>query len=175
MPFSLAAYGIGIGCEMIGSLFYQRPYSYLKGEASEKSNSTSFDVFSANICMLAYGISYFAGVMHPSERIEQTVQAIIKADPDFIFLQELASSYAFSLWDKISDRYAHGFTHIGPMPWSRMESGLFFASKYPIEEVRYVLLTYQGAIVRGVFCVKTEAGWMIGAHLSQVDILPRLK
>ena len=167
LPLALTSYAIGIGCEMIGSLFYQRPYSYLKGQVSEKSNSTSFDVFSANICMLAYGISYFAGLRHPSERIEKTAQAIIKADPDFIFLQELASSYAFSLWDKISDRYAHGFTRIGPMPWSRMEASLFFASKYPIEQVRYEPLTYQGAIVRGAFCVKTEAGWMIGAHLSQ--------
>ncbi|MBS0628335.1 MAG: hypothetical protein JSS09_09000 [Verrucomicrobia bacterium] len=52
------------------------------------------------------------------------------------------------------------------MPANRMEGALFFASKYKIEEVRYHPLPNIGPIARGVFCVKTEKGWIINGHLS---------
>lgn len=166
-PLSLTAYAVGLGLEMLSGLFHQRPYYYLEGKADEKKERSSFEVFSANMCMLPYGISYFAGVRHPSDRIEQAAEAIKQVDADFVFLQEMATPYALALWDKISTSYAHGFTRIGPMPSNRMEGGLFFASKYPIEQVEYVPLSNEGPIQRGAFCVKTKAGWMINTHLRQ--------
>ena len=144
----------------------QRPYNYLKGTLEEKQDiKNSYSVFSANLCILSYGIATLGGVRSASSRIDEAADAILTADADFICLQEMSMAPSLELFEKIKSRYAHGFTRIGPMPTNRMNSGLFFASKYPIEEVQYRSLPDNGPIARGVFCVKTKTGWIINAHL----------
>jgi hypothetical protein len=167
-PLTIPAFFIGAALDVAADFLSKQPYQYLEGKIQEKNViASSFTVFSANLCMLPFGISYFAGIRHPLERIEQAAKAICDVDADFVCLQEMSTPYAQALWDKISNQYAHGFTRIGPMPYTRMEGSLFFASKYPVEEVRYYPLTDIGFIKRGVVCCKTAAGWIVNTHLSQ--------
>ncbi len=168
-PISLALYGTGLVLDKTGDLLEDKPYRYLKGAAEEKrglleKNGISF--FSANLCMLPYGIPALGGVSPPFHRIGHAAEMILAEDKDFVCLQEMSFIPSLSLWEKIKGSYAHGFTRIGPMPVNRMGTGLFFASKYPVEEVQYRSLTDDGPIVRGVFCAKTKKGWIINGHLS---------
>ncbi len=165
-PLTLSLYGIGEILDLTGDLLQQRPYNYLKGSVEEKQDTkNSYSVFSANLCMLSYGIATLGGIRPATSRIDEAAVAILTADADFICLQEMSMAPSLELFEKIKSRYAHGFTRIGPMPTNRMNSGLFFASKYPIEEVQYHALSDNGPITRGIFCVKTKTGWIINAHL----------
>ncbi|MES2199480.1 MAG: endonuclease/exonuclease/phosphatase family protein, partial [Chlamydiota bacterium] len=167
LPLTLPLYVIGEMIDLTGDLLQKRPYNYLEGTCKEKQDTkNTYTVFSANLCMLPYGIATLGGVRSAGSRIDAAAEAILTADADFICLQEMSISPSLKLQEKIKDTYAHSFTRIGPMPTSRMGGGLFFASKYPIEEVQYHPLSNTGAIARGVFCAKTKAGWILNAHLS---------
>lgn len=166
LPITLSLYSIGEMLDKAGDLLQKRPYDYLEGTFLEIQKTTNtYTIFSANLCMLPYGIAALAGIRTASSRIKDAALAILTADADFICLQEMSMSSSLALWEKIKDNYAHGFTRIGPMPASRMNGGLFFASKYPIEEVQYHPLSDSGPIARGAFCIKTKMGWIINAHL----------
>ncbi len=166
LPLTLSLYGIGEVLDVTGDFLQKRPYNYLKGAFEEKQDTKdTYTVLSANLCMLPYGIATLGGIRPAAARIDEAAEAILTADADFICLQEMSMSPSLQLWEKIKDKYAHGFTRIGPMPTNRMGGGLFFASKYPIEEVQYHALSDDGPIARGVFCVKTKTGWIINAHL----------
>ena len=179
LPCTYPLYTLGVVIDQLGDFLKTRPYNYLSGASLEKRpmEKTPFSLLSANVCMLPYGIWTWAGIRPPHERIDALAKKIIDASCDFVCLQEMAPAQANLLWDKIRKDYAHGFARIGPMPVNRMNGGLFFASKYPIEKTLYHPLPNTGPIARGIFCVKTPIGWILLGHLkagsSDSDILLR--
>lgn len=177
--YTIVLYEIGDAIDRTGDFFKTKPYNYLAGKAQEKSPfaQNSFSLLSANLCMLPYGVWAYHGISPPNLRIDGLVKKILQTDSDFVCLQEISASHANTLWRKIQKHYAHGFSRIGPMPLHRMNNGLFFASKYPIEQTLYHSLPNKGAIDRGVFCVKTKLGWILVGHLkagkAESDMLVR--
>lgn len=167
LPLTLSLYGIGQILDQTGNLLQKRPYYYLQGNLQEASqDKDTHTIFSANLCMLPYGIATLGGVRPAKQRIDQAAKAILTADADFVCLQEMSMGPSLELWEKIKDNYAHAFTRIGPMPANRMDGALFFASKHPVEEVYYHPLPNTGPIARGIFSIKTKMGWIINGHLS---------
>jgi endonuclease/exonuclease/phosphatase family metal-dependent hydrolase len=177
--YEVILYEIGDAIDRTGDFLKTRPYNYLKGTAQEKplAPANSFSLLSANLCMLPYGIWAYEGLKAPSQRIETLAKKILDTHSDFVCLQEMGAAHANALWKKLQDHYAHGFARVGPMPIHRMNNGLFFASKYPIEKTLYYPLPNTGTIDRGVFCAKSHLGWIIVGHLqagkSELDILTR--
>lgn len=178
-PCTYALYELGSLIDLVGDHLKTRDYTYLPGKAQEKDPALKapFTLLSANLCMLPYGIWTWAGISPAYERIDALAQKILQTNSDFVCLQEVAPVYANKLWDKIRSQYAHGFSRMGPMPRNRMNGGLFFASKYPIEKTYYHPLPNIGPITRGVFCAKTHIGWILTTHLkagsSDSDVLLR--
>jgi endonuclease/exonuclease/phosphatase family metal-dependent hydrolase len=171
LPCTLTLYAMGTAVDQIGDFLKTRTYNYLPGKAQEKTPTprTPFSLLSANLCMLPYGIATWAGMSPAQQRIDALAQKILQTNADFICLQEMAPDHANALWNKIHKHYAHGFSRIGPMPSNRMNGGLFFASKYPVEKTLYHPLPNTGPIARGIFCVKTHIGWILTGHLKAGD------
>jgi hypothetical protein len=170
LPLHLVHFGIGSALDQLGNACAKKPYLYLQGsshlEEVPNEQEKKFSVLSANVCMLPYGIEAFAGIRPSDARIEELAIAILESNKDFLCLQEMSTPDALKLWEKIKHAYAHGFTRIGPMPFTRMEQGLFFASKHPILEAKYYPLSNAGWIARGVFCVKVAAANILTTHLN---------
>lgn len=178
-PCTYVLYITGTLLDQTGDFLKARSYNYLPGNAKEKNPSSQapFSLLSANLCMLPYGIWTWAGISPAYQRTDALARKILESNSDFVCLQEMAPSHANTLWNKIKKNYAHGFSRIGPMPSNRMNGGLFFASKYPIEKTLYHPLPNKGPIARGIFCAKTHIGWILTSHLnagsSDSDILLR--
>jgi exonuclease III len=153
--------------DLLGKSLASMPYIYLKGNAPEKEDNGDYLFFTNNACMFWGGIPRLAGGVSPaSERIEKYSSLIKEHDPDFIVLQEISFGPGLDLYEKFKDRYAHIYTHIGPNPW-RMESGLFFASKYPIvSPPKFIPFPNQNGIRRGVFVVETPFCCILITHME---------
>lgn len=170
-PLSIALWGIGGLFDFVGTCLKSTPYTYLQGAGPEKINTdASYRFFSLNACLFWGGLPIpFGGVMPAHARIEQIGDLIHREDADFVVFQEVSYGPALALWDKIKNKYAHGFTRIAPNPW-KMETCLFVASKYPIiGQPQFIPLPTNTSFNRGLFYFETKNCWVCTTHLESGD------
>lgn len=164
---SLPLVGIGTGLEILGERLFATCYQKLEGSVMENALSPTMKLLSANVCMLPWGIWWFAGVSrHAEQRIDELAEKILTLQADIVCLQELAPPYAELLWEKIKESYPHGATHIGPIPISRMGSNLFVASKFPLQDAHFYPFEDDLLVGRGIFTFHTKQSWILATHLQ---------
>lgn len=126
----------------------QTPWEYLKGQAPEKNSSeNSFTVLSLNTCFVPGSMGYIHGGVKPWRgRVLPLADKIRKANPDIVCLQEVQSEDASrSIYDALKNDYAHFYGSIGPRQVGTdaerlgLPSGLFVASKYPLDSPQFTL------------------------------------
>ncbi|HPE84750.1 MAG TPA: endonuclease/exonuclease/phosphatase family protein, partial [Chlamydiales bacterium] len=113
-------------------------FSTKKGDLAPLAPSQSFSLFSLNTLFLPFPVSYFTDGMPPwPDRIDGVIAKIQEVDPDIICLQEVYSNLAARyLIKKLRSSYAVFFYDVNPK-WIGLNSGLFVASKYPVENPTY--------------------------------------
>lgn len=171
-PLTLALWSLGGLLDFVGTCLKSTPFTYLQGGGQEKIDGRSFyQFFSLNACLFWGGLPIpFGGVVPARGRIEQIGNLIRAEDADFVILQEVSYGPALALWERIKDKYAHGFTRIAPSPWTMMETSLFVASKYPIiGQPQFLPLPTNSSFKRGLFCFETKDCWICTTHLESGD------
>jgi len=157
---------LGGGIDLMTTPKGQSSYTPLKGKPEPVKGSVN-TIFSLNACMFWGALPMFFGGLSPARyRIEETADFILSHNPDFICLQEVSLPAAYSLWDKLKNTYASGYTGISRQPLIMMDSGLFIASKYEILGVESVPLETTGTIRRNLFCVETASSFILTTHLE---------
>ncbi len=120
----------------------------VKGLAASKPfpGDRKISVLSWNICCLGGGLPMLFGGARPwPERINGIAGQILAKKADIVCLQEVFSEdVTDALYDRLKDKYAHFYLNIGPREYSfdlekigRLSSGLFVASKYPLDNPRF--------------------------------------
>ncbi len=120
-------------------------FSCVRGTAPVKSlpADRKITTLNWNVCCFAGNLSLFFGGVRPwTERMDGIVQQIIDLNPDIVCLQEVFSEVAIdALYRGLKSNFAYFYLHIGPKEYSfdleklrRIPSGLFVASKYPLDE-----------------------------------------
>jgi exonuclease III len=141
------------------------PYLYFPGNALEKSPGRSFSLLSWNVCFVGGGYSITNGGVSPwSQRIDGVVEAIRAQDADVVCLYETFDTRsAFELHNRLKDQYAHFYFNIGPKAVG-VSSGIFVASKFPIENPQFTPFTDAALVGRtknaekGVFSFDLKDG-----------------
>lgn len=127
------------------------PFYFIKSRDSSSlaERAKSLSIFSLNTCFLPPGQSLIYGGMAPwYERVVPLAQKILSVDADLVCLQEVfVEDASDALFEALKDRYCYFYTCIGPRaPGIAFEglglpSGLFVASKYPLENPQFTLFS----------------------------------
>ena len=155
----------GILLRAIAIAVQKEPYLYFPGTAPEKGLDGNFSLLSWNVCFVGGGYSITNGGVVPwSQRIDGVVEAIRMQDADVVCLYEtFDTSSAFELYGQLKDRYAHFYFNIGPKAVG-VSSGIFVASKFPIENPQFTPFTEAALVGRtknaekGVFSFDLKSG-----------------
>ena len=77
--------------------------------------------------------------MPNSQRVDQISQMILESDADIVALQEVSDlSDGYRLYDKLKSKYSDFYFNAGATPFIlQNNSGLFVASKVPVEDVQF--------------------------------------
>ena len=144
------------------------PFKTKEGDLPPQKVSESFTIFSLNTLFLPFPVSYFTDGMPPwPDRIDGIIAKIQEHDPDIICLQEVYSNLAArKLIKKLKSRYAVFYYDIDPK-WVTLNSGLFVASKFPIQNPTYRSYTHtQKGVARGAFFFETAFARLVNTHLD---------
>ncbi len=147
---------LGAICRKVGMQLQEKPFLYIRGDAREKVLSDrSFTLYSANICCVAGGYTISDGGVTPwPQRIDRLAQKILEQDADIASLQETFDSKSWMhLVNALKDRYAHFYVNIGGGALTG-SSGLFIASKYEIQNTKFVPFPKNSLIGSTKFCNK---------------------
>lgn len=126
----------------------QVPFIYKKGSAQEKSNINSdLSILTLNTCFLPGKLTFlWGGVASWKDRLSSMSEKILSSNADVVCLQEVFyEDAAKALYEKLKGTYAHFYFSIGPRPMGLslhslgFSSGLFVASKYPMENPAFTL------------------------------------
>ena len=128
------------------------PFTYLTGDAPEKAGNDSVTTFNANILFMPDDYTwFFGGVRRWEERVDEVSAKILAEDADVVSLQEMHTvEGSYVLYERLKETYAHFYINIGQADLTqdpsqiRMNSGLFVASKYPIQGPEFVPFTADG-------------------------------
>jgi endonuclease/exonuclease/phosphatase family metal-dependent hydrolase len=160
------------------------PFFYVKGGKKEKSFfwRKKLTLLSWNVCLFNENLSMlFGGVLPWKDRIDRIVAKIQTVDPDILCLQEVFSPQAGKeLVQKLSSQYAHFYMQIGARPAGfsleslGISSGLFVASKYPLNNVNFTPYTQEqtpafrgyGFFSADIYNKKKMLGHLIATHLQ---------
>ena len=95
----------------------------------------------------------FGGVLPWENRVDRIALFLKKSEADILFLQEVFSTTAGNqLYSKLKEQYAHFYLHIGPKISGfdaknfGIPSGLFVASKYPLENPHFLIFIHRSMI-----------------------------
>ncbi len=144
------------------------PFSIKQGELPAKSPTESFTLFSLNTLCLPYPLSYFTDGMPPwPSRINGLIAKIQELNPDVICLQEVYSNLAAKkLIERLKPSYAVFYYDIDPK-WIGLNSGLFVASKFSIQNANYKpFKKNQFGVSRGAFLFETSFAAFVNTHLE---------
>ncbi|MBX7067606.1 MAG: endonuclease/exonuclease/phosphatase family protein [Parachlamydiales bacterium] len=99
----------------IGFALQKNNYTHVQGLAPEKILENQAKVMTWNVCGIGGGMGYdHGGVIDWRSRVDQIVEKIEAEDPDVLVLQEIYdTALAETLIEKLNERYAHFFTHLG--------------------------------------------------------------
>jgi endonuclease/exonuclease/phosphatase family metal-dependent hydrolase len=168
--------------------YSQKSFQFLKGHAAEKmSAEPTFTVLTLNTCFVPGNFPYlFGGVIQPwEERVASLAEKVMTADADIVCLQEVhAEDASYALYEMLKDRYAYFYVAIGPrvlgfsLDTLGLPSGLFVASKYPLEHAEFSPFSVVGLPMNyGFFdfIVKNDSaaiGHVYVTHLQSLDFGP---
>ncbi len=164
-PFAIAGETLHFASQM----YYQRSYlSYTSNASPGLGKPQKF--LNLNGCMFQGGLPIpFGGVTPASYRMDEMADFLKKQDADIVCMQEVAFDPATQLIDKLKDHYRYFYYRIGPNPY-KMESALFWASKFPIQGkpafIPFNVPNMQGGIRRGFFIAELEGCYVITTHLD---------
>lgn len=138
-----------------------KPFMHLKGLTAVKTSiQKDFSVFCLNTCFVPGNMPLIYGGVAPwKERVGQVAATILASDADVVCLQEVHGQDAcMALYEKLKSDYAHFYVSIGPrvlgfsVETLGLPSGLFVASKFPIEQPHFTLFPVSGLQMNyGVF------------------------
>ena len=155
----------------------EKPYLYLPGMAAEKPMpEKSFSLLSWNVCFIGGGYSITNGGVVPwTQRIDGVAQAIVERDADVICLYEtFDTASAFALHERLKNHYAHFYFNIGPKAVG-ISSGIFVASKFPIENPEFTPFTEKALVGRtknaekGVFAFDLPVARIYATHMQHSE------
>lgn len=124
----------------LGYYFQKDGYTHVRGRAAEKMiDDGRSKIMEWNIRGHGGGLHYAeGGVIHWSSRLDRIVNEILEEDPDVLVLQEIYdTSLIESLVDRLEDRYAHFYTHLGCNTWGN-ESGMMMITKCPVHKFNHI-------------------------------------
>ncbi len=158
LVFSIALTIAAFAPRIVVNLIQKKPFTYRVGNAQEKhlKENEKISVFTCNVCFVAGGFSLpFGGVKLWHDRIDDVVGKIKSSTSDVVCLQEVNDVEAcYSLYEKLKDEYAYFCFNIGPEILSQ-NSGIFVASKYPIQDAKFTPfdtgIGLQKAVNKGFF------------------------
>jgi len=138
----------------IGNCFLKHEFLYEQGTPSEKlldENQRAFTLLSWNVCCIP-GFSLESGVMPYPSRIERVAQRIIQESCDVVCLYEVFDNIAAGQMHKAlaASGYAHFYFNIGPRNLG-LNSGLFVASKFAVQNPQFIPFKNNKQIERGAF------------------------
>jgi endonuclease/exonuclease/phosphatase family metal-dependent hydrolase len=138
----------------VGNSLFGHAFLYAPGATSEKfldENQPLFSLLSWNVCCIP-GFSFQSGVMPYPLRIERIAQRIIQESCDVVCLYEVFDNIAAGQIRKAlaASGYAHFYFNIGPKTLG-LNSGLFVASKFAVQNPQFTPFKNSSQIQRGVF------------------------
>lgn len=124
---SLAA--IGKVLRAVGFSLQKNGYTHVGGNAAEKVlEHGKAKLMTWNICGILMSPDH-GGIRHPYSRLDAIVQKIVQEDADVVVLQEIYDTEVGErLVEKLKDRYAHFFMHLGKNTWGSV-GGVMILSK----------------------------------------------
>ncbi|MBS0624474.1 MAG: endonuclease/exonuclease/phosphatase family protein [Verrucomicrobia bacterium] len=162
-------------------------FIYLKGNGAEKLNFNNNSVLTLNLDMLKGRLAaLYGGVTAPVDVRSERVKDLLAEEgfPDIFVAQEVPLESAYKLYEPLKNEYPHFYVGMGIEP-GKKESGLFVASKYPIQEHNFVPFPEEmmrtdyefpediqaqypvRILYRGFFYVKTSPKtWIVTTHLE---------
>jgi len=129
----------GISLRYLAVQLQQNPYMYRAGLGEEKEfQDHSFSLFSWNVCGVPAGFSITdGGVLHWRYRFEKMIEQIESANADVLCLYEVFEvTHSEALYDRLKEKYPHFYLNVG-MRTIGAPSGIFVASKYPIQNPKF--------------------------------------
>ncbi|HSX12904.1 MAG TPA: endonuclease/exonuclease/phosphatase family protein [Chlamydiales bacterium] len=140
----------------LNSKHEKAPFVYLKSDASDKTGVNppeEFTVLSLNTCFVPGNFPLlFGGVYLPwQKRVSPLAEKILSINADVVCLQEVhAEDASYALYEKLKNDYSYFYMAMGPrvlgfsLDTLGLPSGLFVASKYPIENPQFTLFSTSG-------------------------------
>jgi len=167
------------------------PYTFLKGEAKEKRGVYPLTVMNANVLFMPDGYPYFFGGVAPwPDRIDALCALFKEKHPDILCLQEVhEEKSAAKLYEHLKNLYPYFYLDIGQKNVTTnpdalaLNSGLFVASMYPLENPQFVPYTLEGrqeGINKGYFSAKVLVNRkpfciLYNTHLNPFDTPTAIK
>ncbi len=165
------------------------PFMSFKSPTPEKSCKQKYpleglSILTLNSCFVPTNFPFlFGGVYSPwQQRVSLLAKKILSLDADVVCLQEIhAEDASLALYDQLKSKYTYFYGAIGPrvlgfsLNTLGLPSGLFVASKYPIEKPRFTLFTKSGFPMNyGFFDFvlkngDTPIGHLYTTHLQSLD------
>lgn len=151
------------------------PFTESFGKAKKQFDG-KLTIVNWNVCFLPGQMPFLFGGIAPWEkRIDAAILLLKKVDADVICLQEVFErKAALRLYDALKDRYALFYYNISPRNLGLdpqnigLCSGLFVASKYPVENPRFEKFekVVQPYIDRGFFSFDIKGIKVVTTHLE---------
>jgi len=160
----------------------RQPFLYFKSSAPEKKGCQALTVLTLNTCFTPGAFPYLnGGVTLPwQKRVSLLSEKILEVNPDIVCLQEVhAEDTTYALYEALKSEYTHFYGAIGPrvlgfdLRTLGLPSGLFVASKYPIEKPAFTLFTATGFPMNfGMFDFIVKDGQYALAHIYTTHMQP---
>ena len=158
------------------SLEGKEEYVYLLGHAEEKMGDGRFSLVTWNICALTGNYpTHYGGVRPAKKRVDEIADFLLKTDADIVCLQE-AHDHKVSklLFEKLKEIYPYFVINIGKDSLIQFNSGLFVASKFPIDNFDFTPFVNKGrqrGIKKGFFAFKVMSenqpiAYVVATHLQ---------
>ncbi len=164
----------------------RKPFIYKQSglAATAVNDEKELSILTLNTCFIPDDFPYlYGGATLPwQDRVKPLAKQVIKTKADVVCLQEVFSEDAFhALYDELKGEYSYFYGLIGPrflglsFQSVGMPSGLFVASKYPIENPEFTLFEERGfPMNQGFFdfVVKKNAnvsGHIYVTHMQSLD------
>lgn len=168
-PFTVGLMASGKIVMSVGDYLTGKDFYYTAG-SKEKKPCGEFSILQMNVAMFFGGLPWNDGLTPAKERIADFLKLVKKKDPDILLLNEVSFGPGKLLTGQLKEQYAHIYKRIGPpKKISKEATGLFVASKFPIEQTFYKQFSDEGGLNRGIFAIETEEAIFITTHFPSGD------
>lgn len=127
-------------------------FTFLKGNGAEGKQKDHLSLFNGNLLFMPDDYTwFFGGCSRYEKRVDALAEKIIETQADLVCLQEIHDvESSDALYEKLKDTYPYFYLNIGQGDYTKdptgimMNSGLFVASKYPIESPTFIPFRQEG-------------------------------